>query len=204
MANRHDRDDSREDFPTPPWACRALCVHVLPNFLDQPMTELTVWEPAANRGYMARPLTEYFRSVMCSDIHDYGVGYPVLDFLAPIHPGFTPDLVITNPPFRGATSFVRRAMPISRLGCAVLVRGTWMETLDRYNLFEQYPPTVVAQFVERVPMVKGRYDPKASTATSYAWVVFLHGQTDTRWRHIPPCRKVLERDTDFVPPVAAL
>jgi len=33
-------------------------------------------------------------------------------------------------------------------------------------------PAMIAQFVERVPMVKGRWDPNASTATSYAWFVW--------------------------------
>jgi hypothetical protein len=197
MAQKNDRADFKEDFPTPPWAGRALCVHVLPQFLDRPLSDLTAWEPAVNRGYLRRPLCEFFGHVMASDVHDYGAGFEVLDFLMPIEPETRPDLVITNPPFRLASDFVRRAMAVSRLGCAVLVRGTWMETIERYTLFQEYPPTVVAQFAERVPMVKGRYDPKASTATSYAWVVFLHGLTDTRWRHIPPCRKNLEKPEDF-------
>lgn len=198
MAQRIEAHDSLDDFPSPPWSARALCAHILPQFIDHPLEHLTAWEPAANRGYLARPLAEHFGTVVGTDIHDYGAGYQVLDFLMPIKPDFVPDLVITNPPFRLATQFVRRAMGIARLGCAVLVRGTWMETIDRYQLFQQHPPTVIAQFAERVPMVKGRYDPKASTATAYAWVVFLHGQTDTRWRHIPPCRKILERKTDVI------
>lgn len=196
MAQRIEVHDSLDDFPTPPWGGRALCVHVLPEFIGEPLVNLTAWEPAANRGYLAKPLGEFFGRVVGTDIHDYGAGFGVLDFLMPIKPSFVPDLVITNPPFRLATAFVRRAMGISRLGCAVLVRGTWMETLDRFELFREHPPTVIAQFAERVPMVKGRYDPKASTATSYAWVVFLHGKTDTRWRHIPPCRKALEQKSD--------
>lgn len=47
-------------------------------------------------------------------------------------------------------------------------------------------------------MVKGRYDPKASTATSYCWLVWLrHGDGDTRLRWIAPCRKRLERAGDY-------
>jgi len=35
----------------------------------------------------------------------------------------------------------------------------------RYQpMFLKNPPDIVAQFAERVPMVKGRCDPKASTA----------------------------------------
>lgn len=71
------------------------------------------------------------------------------------------------------------------------------------------PPAVVAQFVERVPMVKGRLDAKASTATSYCWLVWTnraHGWEQPDWAPkgghsafmwIPPCRKSLERPDDY-------
>jgi hypothetical protein len=34
------------------------------------------------------------------------------------------------------------------------------------------PLTAVAPFAERVPMVKGRWDPEASSATAYAWFIW--------------------------------
>jgi hypothetical protein len=59
---------------------------------------------------------------------------------------------------------------------ALLVRNGFLESTGRYNrLFKPNPPIAVLQFTERVPMVKGRCDPKASTATSFAWVVWLPG-----------------------------
>ena len=71
MQQRIEPNDSLDDYPTPSWATRALIEHVLkPEALrqeltinretDLPPSWLRVWEPAANRGYMARPLTEYF------------------------------------------------------------------------------------------------------------------------------------------------
>ena len=47
-------------------------------------------------------------------------------------------------------------------------------------------------------MVKGRYDPKASTATNYAWVVWLPGASveETKFEWIPSCRTMLERPGD--------
>jgi hypothetical protein len=61
----------------------------------------------------------------------------------------------------------------------------------------------VLQFVERVPMVKGRCDPKATTATSYAWVVWFPsdviGETKLEW--IAPCRAALERSGDYGEPL---
>lgn len=202
MAQRHhDVNDALDDYPTPPWATRAGVIHALYRddvpFSLPPWHELVVWDPAANRGHMVRPLREVFGTVHASDVHDYGADFPVEDFLFPAPPRITPDLVITNPPFKVATQFVRRAMRVSRLGCAVLVRGTWMETHDRHRLFTEIPPSLIAQFVERVPMIGGYIADDATTATAYAWVVFLHGHTDTRWRHIPPCRASLERPGDY-------
>ena len=42
---------------------------------------MTCREPAANRGHMVRPLAEHFAHVSASDIHDYGAGYEVQDYL---------------------------------------------------------------------------------------------------------------------------
>ena len=53
----------------------------------------------------------------------------------------------------------------------MLVRTQWIEGAGRLtlSLFRDQPPTIYAPFVERVPMIKGRWDPNASTATAYAW-----------------------------------
>ena len=80
---------------------------------------------------------------------------------------------ITNPPFRLAEEFVLRSLQVARVGVAVLARTVFLESVGRYqNLFRDNPPTKVAQFTERVPMVKGRLDKKASTATGYSWLVW--------------------------------
>ena len=55
----------------------------------------------------------------------------------------------------------------------MLVRTVFIESVGRYDrLFSQNPPTYFAQYVERVAMVKGRLDRKASTATGYGWAVW--------------------------------
>lgn len=206
MAQRVEPLDSLDDFPTPPWGTRAGIIHALyrddvPFRLPPPDT-LTVLEPAANRGHMLHPLRDAFGTVHAFDLHDYGVGLPTHDYLGPaaLPPLDTPpDLTITNPPFKHAANFVRRAMSTSRLGCAVLVRGTWLESKERYDLCRRHPPALVAQFAERLPMIEGYIAERASTATSYAWILFLHDAAthDTRWRHIPPCRRQLERPDDY-------
>lgn len=197
MAQRTEAKDSRDDFPTPPWATRALLEHVLSPRVGG-LTEQTCLEPACGAGHMDKVLREYFGRTSASDIYDYGYG-TVADFLATPYEVNSVDWVITNPPFNAAEQFVEKARQVARQGVAILARTVFIESVGRYErLFKNAPPACFAQFVERVPMVKGRLDRKASTATGYAWFVWLEGgrsHTEVVW--IPPCRKDLERDSDY-------
>ena len=58
MQQRSEPHDSLDDFPTPPWATRALCGWIE----DQGhlLFDKTCREPAANRGHMVMPLQEAF------------------------------------------------------------------------------------------------------------------------------------------------
>jgi hypothetical protein len=200
MQQRKEPHDSLDDFPTPPWAGRALCEHVLRPWLVAAHGTLTVLEPACNRGYLARGLGDYFKRVVVSDIFDYGIGAKRADYLFDqVHGAH---FIITNPPFRLASQFIEKALRESEIGCAMLVRSAFLEGVDRYKtLFKIQPPTIVAQFTERVPMVKGRCDGKASSATAYCWLVWLHGEAPRPFQWIPPCRKQLERPGDYDLPV---
>jgi hypothetical protein len=149
---------------------------------------------------MAKVLNEYFGSVVSSDVCDYGYrGAVVRNFLnsSDIWPNI--DWVITNPPFKLAEEFVIRGLNIASTGVAIIARTVFIESVGRYdNLFRTFPPAIVAQFVERVPMVKGRLDRNATTATSYMWIVWTAGnagKTNLIW--IPPCRHLLERNSDY-------
>lgn len=170
-----------DDFPTPPWAVRALLekVHLGPG--------VTVWEPAANRGCMVRALRETEAEVIASDLHDYGRGWDRRDFLdkgaaAAVGPV---DWVITNPPFALGRQFVLRALAQANQGVAMLARTAFLESRIRYALFREAPPSEIYVFVERPVMLSGRLaDPdvavidahgtrrKPSTATAYSWFVW--------------------------------
>lgn len=203
MSQRAESSDSLDNFPTPPWATRALLEHVIER--GGYTNHLTCLEPACGAGHMSKVLTEYFREVRSADAFDYGHGF-VEDFLDVEHDAGSWDWVITNPPFRLAEEFILKALPIARRGVAVLVRTVFLESVGRYErIFSATPPSSVAQFVERVPMVKGRLDSKASTATGYAWLAWEKSCFDSvvRMRWIPPCRKELERATDYEEPVSS-
>jgi hypothetical protein len=95
----------------------------------------------------------------------------------------------------------------------MLVRTAFLESEGREWLFADVAPSYVLIFAERVVMLKGRLvrtgapDPanldedgkpkKASTATSYAWIVWIKGNEDTRLRRIEKCRLRLEREGDY-------
>ncbi|HVY59425.1 MAG TPA: SAM-dependent methyltransferase, partial [Xanthobacteraceae bacterium] len=141
---------------------------------------------------------EYFGEVQSADAYEYGYGN-VRDFLDYPYQTNSADWVITNPPFRLAEEFVLRAMSIARCGVAILARSVFLESVGRYQgIFREFPPAKFAQFVERVPMVKGRLDRRATTATGYAWLVWEKqdpGLPRLMW--VPPCRKQLERLSDY-------
>jgi hypothetical protein len=202
MQQRTEAHDSLDDFPTQPWGTRALCIHVLAGCH---VKDKTVWEPTCNRGHMVDPLGEFFSAVWASDIHDYGLeGAFQHDFLMPFAPrvfqwcGHGPDWIVANPPFSLAEQFIARALEVATEGVAMIVRTSFLEGVGRFEkLYSKRPPNIVAQFSERVPMVKGRLTATGSTATSYCWLVWLTGVTGTKLVWIPPCRKQLERAEDY-------
>lgn len=200
MSQRVEAKDSPDDFPTPPWATRALMEHVVDS--KEKLSVQSCLEPACGAGHMAKVLMEYFGEVECSDAYEYGYGR-VRDFVETPYRANTFDWVITNPPFRLAEDFLMRSLHVARSGVAILARTVFLESVGRYNaIFQATPPTKFAQFVERVPMVRGRLDHKATTATGYAWFVWEKGPIpivpQLMW--VPPCRKDLERPSDYAAP----
>lgn len=203
MQQRVEPHDSLDDFPTPPWATRALCEWLV--FEDLFLDFHTCREPAANRGYMVGPLREYFAHVEAADVHDYGAGFPVNDYL--FGPLPTPvDWTITNPPFRLAEQFIERALETSRVGVAMIVRAAFLEGVGRFErLFSRHQPSHVLQFTERVVMHKGKLSATGSTATAYCWIIWQPSdigkmaRPSARLSWIAPCRKRLERAEDYAP-----
>jgi hypothetical protein len=183
--SKKDRGDNpppwrvHELFPTPPWATRALFEYVLPQ-IDVCGPIPCIWEPAAGLRHMADVCEEYADLVVASDIEIYpGRAFDVrkVDFVdGTVIPSEPFNWIVTNPPFALAVDFYERALrhfDMGAGGLAMLLRANWLEGGDRYErVFDHVPPTLFAPFSERVPMCEGGYDPRLSTATSYAWFVW--------------------------------
>ena len=153
---RREAHDSLDDFPTPPWAARAICEHLQAEF-GFDLSTMTAWEPACNRGAFARGLADYFQSLYLTDVFDYGFAdmNEQIDFTM-AYPE-AKDFILTNPPFRLAKEFIERALICAGVGCAFLVRNAFVEGESRYyELFSKTPPTQLLYFSERVVMLKGR------------------------------------------------
>ena len=195
--------DDLDYFPTPPWAARAggeLIREIDPY-------ARTCWEPACGGGHMVHGLRDYFAVVAPTDIHDHGFKdlMAVGDFLGddPFEGVVAPfDWIVTNPPFVRGEAFVRTAWARAARGVAMLLRLQFLEGAARYRLFQDVPLTCVAPFAERVPMVKGRWDPEASSATAYAWFIWTKAgaahDVPPRLRFIAPgTRARLSRTEDL-------
>ncbi len=218
MQQRSEPHDSLDDFPTPPWATRSLCEKLLSH--GEPLRAQTAWDPCCNRGYMAKPAAEYFKSVYASDVHDYGwEGQDaVADFLIDgVADAPSVDWVVMNFPFRLGQEFIERGLEVARRGVAVFARTAFVEGQTRYEqLFRDHPESLFMPFVERVVLWKGvLLDPdvkiwrwnekkgkfvneKPTSATSYCWLVFTHdrpkfGKVD----RIGIVRKSLTRAGDY-------
>ena len=193
LAGRQEPDDSLDYFPTPPWATRALIETVLPEIGIGTKQLGYVWEPACGEGHMAEVLAEY-TDVSASDVFDYGYG-TVEDFLKATQ---RTDWIISNPPFgEKATEFISRALTLST-NLAMFLQLRYLEGIGRYEaIFQRYPPTLCAFFVERVNLCKGRWEPDGTTATAYCWLVWISGKGPRPPFWIPPGqREALTRPDD--------
>jgi len=200
MAARASTPDSADFFPTPPWAARAgaeLIAAIDPGTWK-------VWEPACGAGHMALGLTDFFGEPFATDAYDYGwdgCRISDLDFLSAEADQFDEfDWIISNPPFVLGDAFVRAAYRRARRGVAMLLRLAFLEGGKRFELlYHDCPLTFVSPFAERVPMVKGRYDPEASSATAYAWFIWCKGEAGPpRVLPIAPgARERLTRQSDM-------
>lgn len=141
-----------------------------------------VWEPAAGRGAMVRVLRAAGHDVYATDLIDYGspdVDATGRDFLAEAKAPTGCEAIVTNPPFKDAPAFIRRALDLAPL-VAVLLRLSFMESDDgnsrsaRNDILDGGKLARVHVFRKRLPMMHrdGWEGRKANSGMAFAWFVF--------------------------------
>ena len=146
---------------------------------------MQVLEPACGSGHLSERLISLGHEVKSYDLVDRGYG-GVMDFFEMEQPPFVGDFaIVTNPPYRYATEFVLHALelvPDGSLVCMFL-KTTFAEGKRRYTeIFCNYPPLKVLQFVERVRCARnGDFAAHRGigSAVAYAWWVWRKGHIGT-------------------------
>ena len=145
-------------YPTPaeavnvllrsPWAPPSVCL-----------------DPCCGDGAIVRALLASGRWASGFDLHPVGA-WPQRDALAAAPWGCS--AVVGNPPYRGAASFVSRALREAPAYTAMLLRLSWMEPCaDRRALLALHPNVIVLPF-----RPKFRADRKGSDSVTSAWFVW--------------------------------
>lgn len=137
-----------------------------------------ILEPACGGGHIAKTLSEAGYEVKAQDLYDHGYGEIGIDFLLT---GKAPDMdIITNPPYKYATEFVRHSLDVIDEGrkVAMFLKIQFLESEKRYKLFRSAPPARVYVFVKRQKIASGgKFLESNSNSVCYAWFVWVKGFT---------------------------
>lgn len=178
-SNHTDKERQSEDY----YATSPIAIDKL---LEVEDFHEKIWEPAVGAGHLAQRLAEKGYDVFASDIVDRG--YPdthIIDFLdteyiKEAYPRIKRD-IITNPPYKYALKFVKRALDVIADGykVAMFLKLTFLEGKERGKFFEECPPKKVYVFSERVMCAKnGDFEGMKAgggSAVAYCWIVWTKG-----------------------------
>ena len=138
-----------------------------------------IWEVACGEGHLSERLIAHGYNVKSTDLIDRGYGVGGVDFLNQVE-NFDGD-IITNPPYKYATSFIYKALEIIPEGnkVAMFLKIQFLEGKARKELFTKHPPKVIYVSSSRLLCAKnGDFDrmrKAGGSAVAYAWFVWEKG-----------------------------
>lgn len=145
-----------------------------------------IWECACGGMHMTNILKEFNYNVYSTDIiKRHEDCDEIVDFLN-TDKKWHGD-IITNPPYKHAEKFVRKALDLVDDGnrVAVFCKTLFVEGKSRGQLYRTQPPKYIYNFSGRVNCAKdGRFDLYTSSAVAYSWFIWekgYQGDTITRW-----------------------
>lgn len=142
-----------------------------------------ILEPCCGEGHISKTLIAKGKKVTSTDLIDRGYG-EVKDFLSYTH--FDGD-IITNPPYKYAKDFAKKALSIVNDGrkVAMFLKLQFLEGVARQDLFKEYPPKHIYVCIRRASCAKnGDFEKYPSSAMCFAWFVWekgFKGEPTIRW-----------------------
>jgi hypothetical protein len=136
-----------------------------------------IWECACGEGHLAKVFKKAGHKVVCTDLIQRGCAFKELDFLK--YEGKEQDVhIITNPPYKFAEEFIRKALDVVADGNKVcmFLKLQFLEGQGRKPLFVDYPPARLYVSSSRIPCaMNGDFKAMKSSAVAYGWYVWVKG-----------------------------
>ncbi len=140
----------KDDFYPTPWEATVA-------LLEEVEFPERIWEPACGDGAMVKALQSYGHDVTATDIvrrEPYKLLADFLDSEDSIFQPANPFAIVTNPPFKLAEEFIRKALSFTPV-VAMLLKATYPNAADRIKLFEEHPPSRVMPLTRRLDFTGG-------------------------------------------------
>jgi hypothetical protein len=147
-----------------------------------------IWEPAAGRGDISKTLIKYGYEVRSTDIFPYRdkeIEIVALDFLTynGLEGGMDSKTIFTNPPFNMQEEFLKHALSFG-IGVVFFVRLSFLSSIRRYRIYEEYAPAYVYVYSARAHCYKNGEINKGQNMVDYCvimWEPPYKNDTILRW-----------------------
>lgn len=178
VINSRIKESEKNDF----YATEPRTVYEL---LERESFSNEILEPCVGMGHIANVLKEKGYDVVCSDLIDRN--YPntiIKDFFDYDKNNLD---VITNPPYKLATKFLKHFLEISEdnTKIALFLKLTFLEGIERGKLFKNNPPKKIYVYSSRRNCARGGdFEKYTSSAVAYAWYIWeigYKGETIIKW-----------------------
>ena len=175
---KNNVDRSEDDF----YANEPISVKLLLNEAHFDVSE-PIWECACGMGHMSQELINNGYKVRSSDLKDRGFpSTEILDFLSTDNKDVWSGNIITSPPFKYAKDFIYKSMELLQPNrkLAFLLRIQFLESADRKELFDNYPPKYVYVSRNRLKGSRnGDFSDKKNVGNAMAlcWFIWEKGYT---------------------------
>jgi len=134
-----------------------------------------IWECACGEGHLSKRMVDLGKTVRSTDLVDRGYGDQFLDFLTCDIP--TTGDIITNPPYKYAVEFAKKALELTNNKVAMFLKLTFLEGQGRVPFFKKYPPKKIWVYSFRQSVARnGEAEMfNKSSAVCYAWFIWEKG-----------------------------